>query len=365
MSAVEERKALVAMSGGVDSSVAVRLLQQQGYVCHGITMRLNDWTDEGCDSGRTCCAQKDIVAAARAALRLGISHEVLDCREEFRARVIEPFVRTYEEGGTPNPCIECNRSLKFETLLHLALSRGMECLATGHYARIEYDKASGLWQLKKALDNAKDQSYVLYMLSQSQLERLRFPLGGLIKTETRAMAESLGLCNARKPDSQDICFVPDGNYVGFMERYRGRPYPPGDIVDLNGRTLGRHKGAVRYTPGQRKGLGLALGEPAYVCGKDMAANTVSVGPEAALYSSALTAAAVNWVSGQAPEEPRPVQAKTRYGAGTAEAVVYPLPDGRFRLEFDRLQRALTAGQAAVLYDGELVLGGGTICEVER
>ena len=364
MSAAEKKKALVAMSGGVDSSVAVRLLQQQGYLCHGVTMRLNDWSDEEDGSGRTCCAQKDIVDAARAAFRLGVSHEVLDCREEFRSRVIDRFVCTYEAGGTPNPCIECNRSLKFDTLLRLALSRGMDCLATGHYARIEYDEASGLWQLKKALDHAKDQSYVLYMLSQNQLEHIRFPLGGLTKIETRALAESLGLCNAGKPDSQDICFVPDGDYVAFMERYRGRPYQPGDIVDLRGRVLGRHRGAVRYTTGQRKGLGLALGTPVYVCGKDMAANRVRVGPEEALYSSALTATAVNWVAGRPPEGPLPVQAKTLYGAEAAEAAVYPLADGRFRLEFDQPRRALSPGQAAVLYDGELVLGGGTICEVE-
>ena len=365
MSAAEGKRALVAMSGGVDSSVTVRLLQQQGYVCQGVTMRLNDWTDDGCAAGRTCCAQIDIVCAARAAFRLGIKHEVLDMREEFRAQVIDRFVRTYEEGGTPNPCIECNRRLKFESLLRLALSRGLDCLATGHYARIAYDEESGLWQLKKARDSAKDQSYVLYMLSQSQLEHIRFPLGGLTKTETRTLAEQAGLSNAHKPDSQDICFVPDGDYVAFMERYRGRPYPPGNIVDRTGRVLGRHKGSVHYTIGQRKGLGLSVGKPVYVCGKDMAANTVSVGPEEALYSSVLTAAAVNWVSGRAPEGPLPVQVKTHYGAAPAEAVVYPLPEDRFRLEFARPQRALTAGQAAVVYDGELVLGGGTIREVEQ
>ena len=363
MSAVEERKALVAMSGGVDSSVTVRLLQQQGYVCHGVTMRLNDWTDEGCDSGRTCCAQKDIVAAARAALRLGISHEVLDCREEFRARVIEPFVRTYEEGSTPNPCIECNRILKFESLLRLALSRGMDCLATGHYARIEYDEANGLWQLKKALDNTKDQSYVLYMLSQGQLERLLFPLGGLTKKETRAMAESLGLCNARKPDSQDICFVPDGDYVKFMEQYTGKKYPVGPFLNLDGDVVGRHQGAVRYTIGQRKGLGLAMREPVYVCKKDMPANTVTVGPEDALYRKVLFAEELNWISIPELSAPMRVKARTRYRQTEQWATIYPEGRDRLRLEFDRPQRALTVGQALVLYDGETVVGGGTISQV--
>ena len=252
---------------------------------------------------------------------------------DFRNQIIGKFIRTYESGGTPNPCIDCNRYMKFDKLLRFAEEKGLEYVATGHYALIEYDEVSGRYLLKKALDDSKDQSYVLYMLTQDQLSHI-----------------------------QDICFVPNGDYVKFMEQYTGKQYPAGAFLDLEGQTVGRHCGAVRYTLGQRKGLGLAMGEPVYVCGKNMAANTVTVGPENALYSSMLLAEDMNWISIPQLKQPMRVKAKTRYRQAEQWAAVYPEQHGRVRLEFDVPQRAVTVGQAVVLYDGDVVVGGGTICQ---
>ena len=359
----KEKSALIAMSGGVDSSVAAWLMLHRGYRCEGTTMRLYRNEDIGLSQFHTCCSQRDIDDASEVAFQLDIPYEVLDFTMDFKEQIIGKFVRTYEMGGTPNPCIDCNRYMKFDKLLQFAGEKGLSYIVTGHYARIEYDGGSGRYLLKKALDTGKDQSYVLYMLTQKQLAHTQFPLGGKTKAEVRKLAEQLGFCNARKHDSQDICFVPDGDYVKFMEQYTGRHYPEGDFLDLEGKTVGRHRGAVRYTLGQRKGLNLAMGAPVYVCGKDMCANTVTVGPEHALYSRVLFAEEMNWISVPQLDGPMRVRAKTRYRQTEQWATVYPEGDDRVRLEFDEPQRAVTVGQAVVLYDGDIVVGGGTITEV--
>ena len=359
----KEKSALIAMSGGVDSSVAAYLMQQQGFRCEGTTMRLYRNADIGLSQFHTCCSQRDIDDASEVAFQLDMPYEVLDFTMDFKSRVIEKFIRIYESGGTPNPCIDCNRYMKFDSLLRFAEEKGLEYIVTGHYARVEYDSGSGRYLLKKALDLSKDQSYVLYMLTQDQLSRTIFPLGELKKTEVREIAERLGFVNARKHDSQDICFVPDGNYVRFMEQYTGKSYPAGPFLDLDGNRVGTHHGAVGYTIGQRKGLGLAMGQPVYVCKKDMEANTVSVGPESALYTGTLFARELNWISVPGLHGPMRVKAKTRYRQAEQPATVYPEGPDCIRLEFDQPQRAVTVGQALVLYDGDLVVGGGTISRV--
>ncbi len=359
---MQHKGALIAMSGGVDSSVAAWLTQQQGCRCYGATMRLYDNESIGQCGYHTCCSQQDIEDAAEVAFRLDILYEVLDYTEEFRREVMEKFVRVYAAGGTPNPCIDCNRTMKFSRLLAAARAKGLDCIVTGHYARIQYDPARGRWLLKKALDAAKDQSYVLYAMTQDQLAHTLLPLGTLHKTEVRVLAQQQGFCNARKHDSQDICFVPDGDYGAFLEQYTGRRLAPRPFIDPDGRVLGQHQGMARYTIGQRKGLGLALGRPAYVCAKDPARNTVTVGPEQALYTRGLVAEDVNWIAFDALPGPLRVTARTRYRQAEQPATVYPELGGRLRLEFDAPQRAIAPGQAVVLYSGDEVLGGGTIVQ---
>lgn len=353
------KRVLVAMSGGVDSSVAAWLLQRQGYACTGVTMKLYQNETVG-RRGHTCCALEDVEDARSVARRLGIPHYTFNFCEAFDEQVMRKFAESYQRGDTPNPCIDCNRYLKFGSLLRRAEELGMDYIATGHYARIGRDPAAGRWALRKAADPARDQSYVLASMTQEQLSRTLFPLGGLHKAEVRAIAEEQGFCNAQKHDSQDICFVPDGDYGAFLERYTGKEFPPGDILDREGHVLGRHKGAVRYTLGQRKGLGVSGAEPLYVCGKSMADNTVTLGPESALYSRALLAE--DWVWGAVPALTGPlrVKAKVRYRQEEKAAVAEPAENGAVRLTFDEPQRAITAGQAVVLYQGDTVLGGGTI-----
>ena len=347
----QNKSALIAMSGGVDSSVAAYLMQSEGFRCQGATMRLLE-----SDSGQNAA---DAEAVCR---RLGIPFAELDMVREFEEAVIEKFVRVYETGGTPNPCVDCNRRMKFSRLMEAAEAAGLCYVATGHYARVDRAPETGRWLLRKALDAGKDQSYFLYTLTQRQLARVRFPLGNLEKRQVRELAERLGFVNAGRRDSQDICFIPGGDYGSFIESYTGKPFPEGNFLDQSGRTVGRHRGAVRYTLGQRKGLGLAMGEPVYVCGKDMAANTVTVGPERALYAREILAEALNWIAVENLDVPRRANVKTRSRQREQPAWIFPETGGRVRIVFDLPQRAVTPGQAAVFYDGDAVLGGGTITE---
>jgi tRNA-specific 2-thiouridylase len=341
------KKVVVAMSGGVDSTTAAALLQKSGYEVSGITLRLHD------------CGGDDAAAAADAAGSLGIPHDVLDLRGRFRTAVMDRFLSEYAAGRTPNPCIDCNREIKFGALMEYVLEHGADALATGHYARVGQDPETGRWLLLRGVDRSKDQSYVLYQLSQTQLAHLLLPVGEYGKPAVRAMAADLGLCNADRPDSQDICFIPDGDYMRFLEQYGLKP-TPGKFVDEQGLMLGQHQGMERYTIGQRKGLGISGGRPLYVIHKDLRSGNVVLGPNSHLYSRELLAARVNWLSMAEPAKPVRITARTRYSQREDLAVAEALPGNRVRVTFDDPQRAITAGQAVVFYDGERVAGGGTI-----
>lgn len=348
----EHKSALIAMSGGVDSSAAAYLMLSQGFRCQGATMRLlhSDDGQNAADAEATC-------------QRLDIPFMALDLAQEFEEAVIQKFVRVYQAGGTPNPCVDCNRCMKFSRLMETAEAAGLYYVATGHYAQVGRDEETGRWLLKKALDARKDQSYFLYTLTQRQLARVQFPLGRMEKRQVRELAERLGFVNARRRDSQDVCFIPDGDYGAFIEAYTGQAFPAGDFLDREGRTVGRHRGAIRYTLGQRKGLGLSMGEPVYICGKDITANTVTVGPENLLYAREALVEDLNWISIENLDAPLRVGAKTRSRQGVQAAELFPEAGGRVRVVFGRPQRAVTPGQAAVFYDGDSVVGGGTIAEV--
>lgn len=350
-------KALIGMSGGVDSSVAAFLMKQQGFDCMGATMRLLAANEDG-----SCCSMDDVEDARSVAFRMGIPFYVFNFTRDFQEQVMDHFVQSYKAGLTPNPCIQCNRHLKFDRFLRRATELGCDCIVTGHYARIT-QLENGRFCLQKAVDEGKDQTYFLYTLTQEQLSRTRFPLGKLTKTQARQIAEENGFVNARKKDSQDICFVPDGDYMAFLERYTGEKGVPGDFLDECGKVLGQHRGAAGYTLGQRKGLGLAMGAPVYVTDKNMAANTVTVGPNASLFHRTLLAGDWNWMTVENISEPIRVNAKARSRMTEQPATVYPLEDGLCRVEFDEPQRAITPGQAIVLYDGDLVVGGGTIMKI--
>lgn len=337
------------MSGGVDSSVAALLMKKAGYDCVGAMMRL--WGEGGGQD------EKD---AAAVAARLGIPFYTFDCRSEFKSRVINKFIDTYERGATPNPCLDCNRYLKFGELLKKARGLGCDFIATGHYAVTEKDENSGRYLLKKAADPAKDQSYVLYSLSQDALSRTLFPLGSYTKSEIRKIAAENGFINSRKKESQDICFVPDGNYAAFIERETGKIYPPGDFTLENGEAVGRHGGLIRYTIGQRKGLGISYRVPLYVCGKDVKNNRVILTEGGALFSNEVTARDINLISVDKIEDGMRVCAKTRYNAPPQPAAVYQSGNDEIRVVFDNPQRAAAPGQALVFYTGDCVAGGGTI-----
>ena len=343
------------MSGGVDSSVAAYLTMAEGLDCIGATMLL-------CDQDLVGQAHFTNPAddARAVAQRLGMEFHLLDRTAAFREHVVDYFVEAYEQGNTPNPCIRCNQRIKFGQLLEAALALGCHWVVTGHYARIRQDANTGRWLLYKAADEAKDQSYFLASLDQHQLSHSRFPLGEMVKEQARQIAEEQGFINARKRDSQDICFIPNGDYLEFIRRYTGKEYPCGDFLDMRGKIVGKHSGAIGYTLGQRKGLGLAMGAPVYVCGKDMCANTVTVGPNEALFSDTLTANNWNWIPFPQLTEPMRVTAKARSRHTGAPATVYPEENGSARVVFDQPQRAITPGQAVVLYDGDMVVGSGTI-----
>lgn len=351
-------KALIAMSGGVDSSVAAKFMKDAGYDCIGCTMKLYDNEDVGISRAHTCCTLDDVEDARRVAEELGIPHHVFNFKDGFRENVIKRFVDAYEVGKTPNPCIDCNRYMKFDKLFERAKQLECDYIVTGHYARIEFDGEK--YCLKKALDDTKDQSYVLYSLTQEQLKHVQFPLGSMKKTEARKLATESNFINAEKPDSQDICFVPDGDYGAFLERETGKNYSTGDFIDKDGNKLGEHKGIVRYTIGQRKGLGISSDKRLYVTEIDTVNNTVRLSDEEDLFKREFTVEDFNWISGVTPDREFTCKAKIRYRQKEQPATVYPLEDGMLRIVFDEPQRAITPGQAAVLYDGDCVLGGGTI-----
>ena len=353
---MSQKHICLAMSGGVDSAAAALLLKSQGHEVSAVTLRLHRDTDRPgiCGSG------DDIQLAPAEAASMGISHTVLDLCQLFRETVMANFVSEYVHGRTPNPCVDCNREIKFGALLDWAMDHGADAMATGHYARVAYDEASGRWRLLRGLDRKKDQSYFLFQLTQFQLAHLLLPVGEYEKPAIRALAESHGLANAQKPDSQDICFVPDGDYAAFLRR-QGVELRPGDFVDEQGRVLGRHKGLECYTTGQRKGLGISAGAPVYVLRKELDTGNVVLGSNDALFTRELTAERMNWIAIPELTEPMSVTAKTRYSQRESAAVIQPLPGGRVRAVFEEPQRAITAGQAVVFYDGEAVVGGGIIC----
>ena len=423
------KQALVGMSGGVDSSVAAYLVREAGYDTTGATMRLFDNETIGLDSGKTCCSLSSIEDACAVANRLGISYVVYDMREDFKREVINRFVDAYEHGATPNPCVACNKHLKFDLLYQLCardllsdqpdagnllsnaasnddsgtyttnsdgssdsksvvLNSGVNnagnantgksadsngytavrslaeapplSIATGHYARIEHDRGAGRFLLRKGVDPGKDQSYFLCDLTQEQLGRTLFPLGSMTKSEVRDVAESLGLVTAKKRESQDICFVPGGDYASFIKGYTGHEYPYGDFVDAHGNVMGEHKGIIKYTIGQRKGLGLALKKPAYVCALDVENNRAILGDNGDLFKRDMTASEFNWIAMDVPSSDIRASARIRYRHHEAPARIIPLGADRVKIEFDEPQRAMTRGQSVVVYDGEYVIGGGII-----
>lgn len=373
----DKKRALIAMSGGVDSSVAVHLMQKAGYDCVGATMRLyeaqpnngdaeetaekiENAEDSAYDEDAVCGSSSAVKDAEAVAKHFGIPFHAYDYRKDFKDEVICRFINTYIEGGTPNPCVECNRYMKFGRLMDKMREEGCDYVVTGHYVRVEYDEERKLYLLKKGHDESKDQSYVLYNLTQEQLAHCKFPLGEYSKDEIRDIAENLGLLNAKKKDSQDICFVPDGDYAAFIEDYTGQSFEEGNFVNREGKVLGRHKGMIRYTIGQRKGLGLALQEPMYVYEKRMDSNEVVLCRNEELFSSVLEAEDVNWII--KPEEGKTIQckAKARYKQKEADAEVECLDNGRVRVTFTEPQRGITTGQSVVFYNGDTVLGGGRI-----
>jgi len=352
---------MLGMSGGVDSSAAAAVLLDQGYDVVGVTMQI--WPDMAEERQQTeggCCSLSAVDDARRVADRLGIPYYVLNFKDLFQLKVIDYFNQEYLKGRTPNPCIACNRYVKFEAMLQKAVSMGLDYVATGHYARVAYDEASGRYQLKKSVTSAKDQTYALYTMTQEQLSRTLFPIGDFTKDKVRELARNIGLSVASKPDSQEICFVEDNDYGRYITENTDAEIKPGFFVDREGNKLGMHKGIIHYTVGQRKGLGIAFGKPMFVVAVRPEYNTVVLGDETEVFSRDLTASDLNFISiGELKDEMR-VNAKIRYSAKEAAAVIRLLPDGRVNVVFDEAQRAITPGQSVVFYDGDVIVGGGVI-----
>ncbi len=356
-------RVLVGMSGGVDSSVAAALLCEAGYDVVGVTLNVwpeRDATQALVEREDACCALGAVEDARRVAAHLGIPYYVVNFRDVFRRQVMANFAAEYARGRTPNPCVRCNQFVKFDALLARAVALGADYVATGHYARIDRDAASGRWRLRRAVDRQKDQSYVLYVMSQERLARTLFPLGGLTKPAVRALAERLGLVTAAKPESQEICFVPTNNYRDYLAEAAPETRRPGPIVDLAGRVVGQHDGVAYYTIGQRRGLGLATGEPLYVVDLLADENRVVVGPREALLAEGCLVEDVSYVALAGVDAPTVAQARIRYRAEDVPATLHPAPDGRVAVRFAAPQRAVTPGQTIVFYDGDVVLAGGTI-----
>ncbi len=352
------KRALIAMSGGVDSSVAASLIADKGYECMGCTMRLYENDVIGEDLFGTCCSLKDTQDARAVCEKIGIPYNIYHYEAEFREKVIEPFICSYENGETPNPCIRCNRYLKFDSLYNKAKELGFEYIVTGHYARIE--ERDGKYYLLKAKDPNKDQSYVLYDLTQEQLAHTFFPLGEYTKNEVREIAEEKQFVTSHKSESQDICFVPDGDYAAMIRRYRDKEYEKGDFVDTEGNVLGTHEGIINYTIGQRRGLGIPADRRLYVKQLDVKNNRVILADNKDLFEKELIIRDFHWITGDVPAEPMRCSAKIRYRHKEQPATLEVLSDGKAKITFDEPQRAITAGQSAVLYDGDIVLGGGII-----
>jgi tRNA-specific 2-thiouridylase len=351
-------KVVVAMSGGVDSSVAAALLKQQGYDVIGMMLRL--WSEPGKEDSNRCCTPDSMAMARRVAAKLDIPFYVVDAKQIFRETVVQYFLDGYAAGGTPNPCLLCNRQIRWTFLLEHALALGADFMATGHYVR-RRTTDDGRQQLLRAVDPSKDQSYVLHVLNQEKLARALFPVGDYPKSEIRKMAEALNLPVYKRPDSQDLCFLAGEDYRNFIQRNAAKMLVPGDIVTHTGQTLGHHNGLANYTIGQRKGLGVQSSVPLYVLGKDAGTNTLIIGEAYELGTDELLARDVNWMSGEAPRESFRAEVKIRYTAKEAWAQVTPFEGGeQARVRFDAPQRDVTAGQAAVFYDGNLLVGGGII-----
>jgi tRNA-specific 2-thiouridylase len=338
------------MSGGVDSSVAAALLKDQGYEVVGMTIRVKPDDD----------SSDDIQVAQSVAEKLGIAHHTVDCRELFSRKVVDHFCAEYGRGRTPNPCVRCNEHVKFAVLLDKARELGAEFIATGHYARIERDGESAKYQLKKGRDRGKDQSYFLYFLRQDSMGRVLLPLGGLKKEDVRNIARALGLASADREESQDVCFVARGDYRGFVGARMPQAGEPGPILDKQGKELGRHRGILSYTVGQRKGMGISAAEPLYVAGIDAERNAIIVGSKADVYGNELVASNLNWIEFDTLEQPIEVKAKIRYRHREGEAIVTPISSGDVNVTFAQPQMAITPGQSVVFYRGSIVVGGGTI-----
>ncbi len=354
--------ALIAMSGGVDSSVAALLALKQGLNCVGAMMKLFQNEESEANCNKTCCSLEDANDARSVAFKLGIPFHVFNFMDYFKINVIDRFINSYQSGETPNPCIECNRYLKFDKLLKRAHELHLDYLITGHYARIQYNKGSNRYLLKKGVDASKDQSYVLYMMTQYQLEHTLFPLGNLTKKEVREIAVENGFINAKKHESQDICFVPSGNYAEFIKKHsnQNNSLKPGSFMDIHGNIIGEHKGIIHYTIGQRKGLGISSENSLYVCKINADDNSITIGNENSLYSKTILAKNINLIPMDRLNSPIKVTAKLRYKQPEQPATLHQLDENTLRAEFETPQRAVTKGQAVVFYDGDIVIGGGTI-----